>query len=143
MKNLLNEPASVHSTQLGNLFQTIFNKVPDIKIDQLNPLHSHMSMTHFDKKISTRILFACFQYTKLDGASYESTDINVFHFAPQNNNTLINAAHLCNANARDETKFKIHESQCSKANSTIEGIGRVNDIEDVVRVCTNFCAIQQ
>jgi hypothetical protein len=142
MKNLLDEPASVRPTQLRNLFQTIFNKVPDNKIDQLNPLHSHMSMTHFDKKISTGILFACFQYTKLDGASYESTDINTFYFAPQNDNTLINAARLRNANAPNETKFKIQESQHSKANSTIEGIGGVNDIEDVVKVCTNFCAIQ-
>jgi hypothetical protein len=40
--------ASVHPTQLGNLFQTIFNKVFNNKIDQLNPPHSHMSMTHFD-----------------------------------------------------------------------------------------------
>ncbi len=68
-KNLLFKPASVSPTQLGNMFQTIFNKVPDNKNDQLNPLHSHMSMTHFDKKNSTGILFASFQYTKLDGAS--------------------------------------------------------------------------
>jgi hypothetical protein len=70
-------------------------------------------------------------------------DIKIFHFAPQNNNALINAAHLCNANACNETKFKIHESQHSKANSTIEGIRCVNDIEDVVEVCTNFCSIQR
>jgi hypothetical protein len=49
LKNLLDEPASVRPTQLENLFQTIFNKVPNNKIDQLNPLHSHMAMTHFDK----------------------------------------------------------------------------------------------
>jgi hypothetical protein len=69
-------------------------------------------------------------------------DINVFHFAPQNNNALINAAHLRDANACNETKIKIHKSQCSKANSTIERIGRVDDIKDVVKVCANSCAIQ-
>jgi hypothetical protein len=72
--------------------------VHDNKINQLNPLHSHMSMTTLIKTISTRILFARFQYTKLGGASYESTDINIFHFAPQNNNALINAARLRDAN---------------------------------------------
>ncbi len=41
---------SVHPTQIGNPFQTIFNEVPGNKIDQLNPLHSHMWMTQFDKK---------------------------------------------------------------------------------------------
>jgi hypothetical protein len=60
MKNLLDEPTSVRHTQLGNLFQTIFNEVPDNKMDQLNPLHFHMSMTHFDNKFSTGILFARF-----------------------------------------------------------------------------------
>ena len=54
MKNILEEPVSVRATQLSNLFQTIFNEVPDNEIDQLNPLYSHMSMTHFDKKILHR-----------------------------------------------------------------------------------------
>ncbi len=142
MKNLLDKLVSVCPTQLSNLFQTIFNEVPDNKIDQLNPLHSRMSITYFDKKFSTDILFARFQDTELDGASYESTDINVFHFAPQNNNAPISAACLCDANAWNESKFKIHESQHSKAKSTIKGIGHVNDIEDVVKLCANLCAIQ-
>jgi len=51
MKNILDEPVSVRAIQLSNLFRTIFNKVPDNEIDQLNPLFSHMSMTHFDKKL--------------------------------------------------------------------------------------------
>jgi hypothetical protein len=142
MKNLLDKPVSVCPTQLSNLFQTIFNEVPDKEIDQLNPLHSHMSMAHFDKKFSTGILFARFQYTELDGALYESTDINDFHFAPQNDSALISATCLCDVNDRNESEFKIHKSQRSKANSTIEGIGRVNDIEDLIKVCANLCAIQ-
>ena len=63
MKNILDEPVSVRAIQLSNLFQTIFNEVPDNDIDQLNPLISHMSMTHFDKKFATGILNARFQYT--------------------------------------------------------------------------------
>ena len=58
MKNILDEPVSVRAIQLSNLFQTIFNEVPDNEIDQLNPLYSHMSMTHFDKKFSTGLLNA-------------------------------------------------------------------------------------
>jgi hypothetical protein len=143
IKNLLNKPASVRPTQLGNLFQMIFNKVPDNKIDQLNPFHSHVSMTHFDKKKSTGILFARFQYTKLDGALYNLTDINVFHFALQNDNALINATHLHDANAWSKSEFKIHKSQRSKASSTIDGIGHVNDIENLIKVCANLCAIQR
>ena len=144
MKNILNEPVSVCAIQLSNLFQTIFNEVPDNKIDQLNPLFSHMSMTHFDKKFATGILNARFQYTDLDGATaYESTEINIFHFGPQSDASLVNAARIRDANARNEIEFKIHESQRTKMNSTIEGIGRVNNIEDVVKVCANFCAVMR
>ena len=112
MKNILDEPVSVCAIQLSSLFQTIFNKVPDNEIDQLNPLFLHMSMTHFNKKFATGILNAQFQYTDLDGAmAYESTEINIFHFGPQRNASLVNAARTCDANARNETEFKIHESQ--------------------------------
>ena len=58
IKNIVDEPISVRAIQLSNLFQTIFNEVPDKEIDQLNPLYLHISMTHFDKKISTGILNA-------------------------------------------------------------------------------------
>ena len=99
-------------------------------------------MIHFDKKFSTGILNAQFQYTDLDGAAtYESTEINIFHFAPQSNASLVNAARICDANARNEVEFKIHESQRTKTNSTIDGIGRVNNIEDVIKVCANLCGI--
>jgi hypothetical protein len=43
---------------------------------------------------------------------------------------------------RTRVSSKIHESQRSKANSTIKGIGRGNDIEDLIKVCANLCAIQ-
>jgi len=143
MKNILDEPVSVRAIQLSNLFQTILNKVPDNEIDQLNPLFSHMPMTHFDKKFATGILNAQFQYTNLDGATaYESTEINIFHFGPQSDASLVNAARIRNAtNARNEIEFKINKSQQTKMNSTIEGIGCINNIEDVVKVCVNMCGI--
>jgi len=144
MKNILDEPVSVCAIQLSNLFQTIFNEVPDNKIDQLNPLFSHMTMTHFDKNFAAGILNAQFQYTDLVGAkAYESTEINIFHFGPQSDASLVNAARIRDANARNEIEFKIHKSQRTKMNSTIEGIGRVNNIKDVVKVCANMCGIIQ
>ena len=110
MKNIIDEPVSVRAIQLSNLFQTIFNKVPNNEIDQLNPLFSHMSMTHFDKKFATGILNARFQYTDLDGAmAYESTEINIFHFGPQSDASLVNAACIHDANARNEIEFNPNE----------------------------------
>jgi hypothetical protein len=53
----------------------------------------------------------------------------------------VNAACIRDTNARNEVEFKIHESQRTKTNSTIDRIRRVNNIEDVVKVCTNLCGI--
>jgi hypothetical protein len=140
-KKHLDNPVSVRAIQLSNLVQTIFNEVPSNKIDQLNQLYLHISIAHFDKIFSTGILNARFQYTILDGAAaYTSTDINIFHLGPQSDASLVNAARICNVNARNEIKIRIHESQRgAKTNSIIEGIGRVNNIEDVVKVCVNLC----
>jgi hypothetical protein len=71
----------------------------------------------------------------------EILKINIFHFEPQRDASLVNAARIRGANARNEIEFKIHESQQTKMNSTIEGIGHVNNIEDVVKVCANLSEI--
>jgi hypothetical protein len=36
----------------------------------------------------------------------------------------------------------MHESNQKQEKTTIKGIGRVNNIEDIVKVCANFCSIQ-
>ncbi len=94
-----------------------------------------MLMVNFNKKFSTGILHACFQYTNLDNGTYKSTDINLFHLSPQNNAALVIAACFADTNTHNKDKFQLHESHQQKAKTSIKGIGRVNDIKDFVKVC--------
>jgi hypothetical protein len=71
------------------------------------------------------------------------TDIKLLHLTPQNDATLVIAVHFADTNACNEDKFQMHKSHQKKAKSTIKGAGRVNNIKDVIKVCTNFCAIQR
>ena len=100
-----------------------------------------MSMTHFSKHFTTGILNARFQYTPLGGNNYESTDINLFHFAPQKNTELVSKAIRGDANASNEEDNLVPESHRTKGKTVIEGIGRINSTADVLKVWGNFCAI--
>jgi len=121
----------------------VFNKIPENEVDLLNPLFTNMSMTHFSKHFTTGVLNARFQYTSLGGNNYESTDINLFHFAPQNDIELVSKAIQGDANACNEEDNLVPESHRTKGKTVIEGIGRINSTADVLKVCANFCAIMR
>jgi hypothetical protein len=142
-KNVLDATQSVQATQFGNLCRTVFNEIPENEVDLLNPLYTNMSMLHFSKHFITGILNARFQYTNLGGNNYESTDINLFHFAPQNDSDLVSRAIQGDANARNEEDNLVPDSHRTKGKTVIEGIGRVNLMSDVVKVCANFCAVMR
>ena len=65
---------------------------------------------YFDKKFSTGILHACFQYTDLNNGAYKLTDIKLLHLTPQNDATLVIAVHFADTNACNEDKFQMHKS---------------------------------
>ena len=142
-QNVLDATQSVRATQFGNLCRTVFNEIPENEVDLLNPLYTNMSMLHFSKHFITGILNARFQYTNLGGNNYESTDINLFHFAPQNDRDLVSRAIQGDANARNEEDNLVPDSHRTKGKTVIEGIGRVNLMSDVVKVCANFCAVMR
>jgi hypothetical protein len=67
-------------------------------------------MLHFSKHFITGILNARFQYTQLGGNNYESNDINLFHFAPQNDTDFVIKAIQGDANARNEEDNLVPDS---------------------------------
>ena len=99
-QNVLDATQSVQTIHFGNLCRTVFNEIPENEVDLLNPLFTNMSMTHFSKHFTTGVLNARFQYTPLGGNNYESTDINLFHFAPQNDIDLVSKAIQGDANCQ-------------------------------------------
>jgi hypothetical protein len=143
--NLLSRSASVQATQLTNLFATIFSTEPEDDDDdfQSNPLSRLMSMVVFTSKFTKGHLNASFQSSDLEtGSMYKSTSINPFHYAPQGNRKLILEATAKMDEERNELNWRIVEKDRSKISSLIEGIGRVNNMDEVAMTCANICGVQ-
>ena len=121
----------------------VFNKIHENEVDLLNPLFTDMSMTHFSKHFTIGVLNAHFQYTPLGGNNYDSTDINLLHFAPQNDIELVSKAIQGDANACNEEDNLVPESHRTKGKTVIGGICRINTTANVLNVCANFCAIMR
>ena len=144
-KNLLSRSASVQVTQLTNLFTTIFATEPEDDDDdfQSNPLSRLMSLVVFPQKFTKGHLNASFQSSDLEtGSMYKSTSINPFHYAPQGNRKMILEATNKMNEERNEINWRIVEKDRTKISSLIEGIGRVNNMEEVAMTCANICGVQ-
>jgi hypothetical protein len=145
LMNLLSRSASVQVTQLTNLFTTIFATEPDDDDDkfQSNPLSRLMSLVVFPQKFTKGHLNASFQSSDLEtGSMYKSTSINAFHYAPQGNRKMILEASNKMNEERNEINWRIVEKDRSKISSIIEGVGRVNNMEEVAMTCANICGVQ-
>jgi hypothetical protein len=143
--NLLTRTASVQATQLTNLFTTIFSTELEDDDDEqhANPLNRLMSLVVFPPKFTKGHLNASFQSSDLKtGSMYKSTSINPFHYAPQGNRKLILDAATKMDEERNEINWRIVEKDRSKISSVIEGVGRVNTMEEVAMTCANICGVQ-
>jgi hypothetical protein len=102
-----------------------------------------MSLVVFPPKFTKGHLNASFQSSNLKaGTIYKSALIHPFHYAPQNNRKFIKEA----ANEMDEERNKINwqivKKDRKQISSMIEGVGRVNSMEDIAMTCANICGLQ-
>jgi hypothetical protein len=143
-KNLLGRSAAVQAAQLTNLFMTSFTTEMDDDDNALaNPLQRLMSLVCFPQKFTKGHLNASFQSFDLEaGAIYKSTSLNPFQYAPQNNRVLVKAATSEMEEARNEINWKVVDKDRKQISSIIEGVGRVNTMEDVAMTCANMCGVQ-
>ena len=144
-RNLLARSVSVQATQLNNLFITIFQTEPDDDDDEnhSNPLNRLMSLVVFPPKFTKGHLNASFQSSDLEtGSLYKSTNINPFLYAPQGNRKMIKEAATKMEEERNEINWRIVEKDRNKISSMIEGVGRVNNMEEVAMTCANMCGVQ-
>ena len=72
---------------------------------------------------------------------YKSTSLNVFHYAPQGNRKMILEATTKMDKEHKEVNWRIVEKDRSKISSLIEGVGRVNNMEEVTMTCANMCGV--
>ncbi len=142
-QNLLEHSISVQVTQLTNLFRIIFSTEPDKDNNDGSPLNRLMSPYVFPPKFTKGHLNAMFQSNNLElSAIYKSTSINPFHYAPQLDQILVAMAKKEVDKEQNEKSFAIAESNHKKISALIEGIGKINYMDDVVKTCANICGVQ-
>ncbi len=69
---------------------------------------------------------------------YKSASIHPFHYAPQNNRKLIKEAANEMDKERNEINWRIVEKDRKQISVMIEGVGRVNSMEEVAMTCVNI-----
>jgi hypothetical protein len=133
-KNLLDRLATVQATQLANLFTSVFSTEADDDDDDshLNPLNRLLSLFVFTPKFTKAHLNASFQNVDLElGAIYKSTLINPFQYAPQTNHAMAKAASSELEEERNKLNWRITNKDKKQVTIVIEGVGRINLMEDV------------
>jgi hypothetical protein len=102
-----------------------------------------MSLVVFPPKFTKGHLNASFQIADLEtGTIYKSALIHLFHYAPQNNRKLVKDAAKKNEEEHNEINWRIIEKDRKQVSSMIEGVGRVNTMDDVAMTCANICGVQ-
>ena len=142
-KDLLDRTATVQEAQFANLLSTIFKSLPDDDDDELaNPLERLMSLSVFPKKFTKAHLNASFQSSDLEtNMMYKNTSVNPFHYAPQNNRVLVQAASIEIEEERNEFNWRVNDKDKKQISSVIEGVGRIESMDDVSRTCANICGV--
>ena len=141
MKNILLQPTSVRSISMVNILTTVFNEIPDDIAKRLSPLTTHKSMYHISKNFAAALLSCNFQRTNLDSLSYETNSITVLSFVEQSDLGKITAYRNAKQVARNEREFNFVESHRKALKSTIEGLGKISNMDCIVKICANICCV--
>ena len=133
----------MQEAQFANLLNTIFKTQPDDDDDELaNPLERLMSLSVFPKKFNKAHLNASFQCADLESnMMYKNPSINPFHYAPQDCRILVKAATVEIEEERNQFNWRVNEKDKKQISSVIEGVGRIESIDDVSRTCANMCGV--
>ncbi len=108
---------------------------------RLSPLTTHKSMHHISKNFASSLLSCNFQQTNLDSLSYETNSIALLSFVEQSNLGKISA--YCDAKqvAKNKREFDFVKSHCRALKTTIEGLGKISNMDCIVKVCANICCV--
>ncbi len=141
MKNILLQPTSVRSISTVNILTTVFNEIPNDMAKRLSPLTTHKSMHHILKNFASSLLSCNFQQTNLDSLSYETNSITVLSFVEQSNLWKISAYRDAKQVAKNKREFNFVECHRRALKTTIEGLGKISNMDCIVKVCANICCM--
>jgi hypothetical protein len=75
----------------------------------------------------------------LESLLFETNAITILTFVSQNDSAKLLASRTAEDNARNEWAIEMTESHCTKAKTTIEGLGRIESMQCIVRIAANVC----
>jgi hypothetical protein len=87
----------------------------------------------------TAWLNANFQRLNLELLLFESNAITILTFVSQNDSAKLLALLTSEENARNEWALDMSEAHRTKAKTTIEGIGKIESMQCIVRIAANVC----
>jgi len=73
--------------------------------------------------------------------NYETNSITILSFVAQNDLVKVNAHRDAKQFARNEREFDFVESHRKAIKTTIEGLGKIQNMECIVKICANICCV--
>jgi len=138
-KNIIAQPLAVRPTQAANILQTVFTTSPDSLEQRFLPLFSMLLMEFSPKNLVTAWLNANFQRSNLESLLLESKAITILTFVSQNDSAKLRASRTSEENDRNEWVLEMSEAHRTKAKTTIEGLGKIELMQCIVRIAVNVC----
>jgi hypothetical protein len=141
MKNILLQPVSVRAISMVNILTTVFSEIPTDLGERLSPLTTSKSMHHISKNFASALLGANFLRNNLESLNYETNSITILSFVAQNDLEKIIAQRDAEQVARNEREFDFVESHRKAIKATIEGLGKIQNMECIVKICANISCV--
>ena len=141
MKNILLQPVSVRAISMVNILTTVFSEIPTDLGERLSPLTTSKSMHHISKNFASALLGANFLRNNLESLNYETNSITILSFVAQNDLEKIIAQRDAEQVAKNEREFDFVESHRKAIKATIEGLGKIQNMECIVKICANISCV--
>ncbi len=87
----------------------------------------------------TAWLNANFQWSNLESLLFESNAITILIFVSQNDSAKLLASRTSEENARNKWALDMSKAHCTKAKTTIKGLGKIESMQCIVRIAANVC----
>ena len=73
--------------------------------------------------------------------SYKKNSITILSIVGQSDLRKVNAYHEAEQVARNKHKFDFVESHCKALKTDIEGLGKINNMDCMIKICANVCCV--
>jgi hypothetical protein len=141
MKNILLQPALVRAILMVNILTAVFGEIPTDLSERLSPLTTGKSLHHISKNFASALLCANFLCNNLESLNYETNSITILNFVAQNDLVKVNAHCDAEQVARNMREFDFVESHHKAIKTTIEGLGKIQNMECILEIWANICSV--